>query len=106
MRYAIYSYANGERTEAMARTMIEVTLDPNTQCRVVQATTVEDERHLGYEWNCDHCLPPTECIYCNPEHRGAYTSHCTVCHPDSRSMGQTWHHADGHCLKCELRDND
>ena len=52
------------------------------------------------EIECEHCLPPSECIHCNPAYRNAYTAHCSACHPEPGTTAQTWHAADGTCLKC------
>ena len=69
MRYAIYNFSLNERTEAMPRVVITEKIDIEVECRVFQATTVEDERYLGTYWQCDHCIEPHECGVCNPTHR-------------------------------------
>jgi hypothetical protein len=102
MRYAIYNFTTRERTEEMARSIIEVVLDRATQCRVTQASTVMDERHLGTDWQCDHCLPPEECIHCNPAFRFAELETCETCCPYPYE-GETWH-VNGQCVKCGTSD--
>ena len=97
MRYSIYNFA--------AREVIGMTFEPadkdkmivdlSKQCFVLQATTPEDERYLGSDWQCQHCLPPEECTLCNPKYRNSYLEECPRCTPAFT------HHVDGNCLKCE-----
>ena len=53
--------------------------------------------------NCIHCLPPEDCVYCNPAYAGAYLHKCEVCFADSGSV-INWHTPQEGCLRCKERD--
>ena len=72
--------------------------DPNYHCVIMKATTIVDMRYLGAEWQCNHCLPPLECITCNPMYREAVIQDCSACAP-----AMTWH-LHGNCLLCQSRE--
>jgi hypothetical protein len=98
MRYAIFNFLTGERGGCLPLNIIREVLKPDTECRISQATTREDEMYLGTAWECEHTLDPRECVHCNPAYRHAVWARCETCYPVP-STAENWH-ADGVCLKC------
>lgn len=99
MIYSIFDFPTLSRIETYFTSTKDADIEcrHKTQCVVMQATSAEDERYLGLEWQCTHCIPATTCVYCNPEYKEARLQPCYTCGDTGVS---TWH-VDGKCLPCQ-----
>ncbi len=100
MKWGIYDFNDMSVTfESKSSSNLHSLLCPSCQCVVQRATTDEDERYLGSEWQCMHCLKPESCTACNPKYKDATLLECVPC----KSI--TWH-LNGSCLHCKEMRNE
>ena len=100
MKYAVYDFIT-MTLSAWVHNYTDLDRDiPDTSCVVIAGSCKLDEM---YGWsadvpNCEHCLPPHECVHCNPHFRNASIGkfHC-----DKHNGADTWHTPRGQCLKCD-----
>lgn len=98
MKYSIWNFPTGETVAVEFESVPEARsymVDPDKQCIVLQGTTAEDNRYgWGEIWECEHALPPEECVHCNPEYRHALQGDCPACVEEGKLL--TWHNKLNH----------